>query len=273
MEYFDVHCHIQLPQYDEDREEVLARMQEAKVGGIVVGVDLETSEKALVLARESRSKDAPLYAAVGLHPNDINAAATGHGFDEKRFAELAAQPEVVAIGECGLDYYRADFEHLTETKKVQMEVFEMHIDIAIQTRKPLMIHARPSKGVQDAYQDALTVLKSRKQEAGDALQANFHFFVGGIEEARLALELDFTMSYTAVVTFARDYDEVIRYIPLSNILTETDSPYVAPEPNRGRRNEPTAVRNVIQSFAAIRGEDEEKVRQAVLENAQKRFSL
>jgi TatD DNase family protein len=275
MEYFDAHCHIQLPEYDTDREDVLARMQEAKVGGLVVGVDLESSEKALELVRATRSgnspqetTDAPLYAAVGLHPNDIHL-----GFDEKRFAELAAQPEVLAIGECGLDYYRADFEKLEETKKAQMEIFEKHIDIAIETNKPLMIHARPSKGIQDAYHDALAVLKSRKRQAGDALKGNFHFFVGGIEEAKLALELDFTMSYTAVITFARDYDEVIRYLPLNNILTETDSPYVAPEPNRGRRNEPTAVRNVVQAIAEIRGEDEEIVRVSILENAKRRYGI
>jgi TatD DNase family protein len=152
-----------------------------------------------------------------------------------------------------------------------MEVFERHIEIAVQTAKPLMIHARPTKGIQDAYQDALSVLSSKKKEYGDSLRANFHFFVGGIDEARAALELDFSMSYTAVLTFTHDYDEVIRYLPLSNILTETDSPYIAPAPNRGSRNEPTAVRDVVKRIAAIRGADEEIVRQTLLENAQKRF--
>jgi TatD DNase family protein len=136
-----------------------------------------------------------------------------------------------------------------------------------------MIHSRPSKGTQDAYHDTIDLLTSKKREYGDKLKGDMHFFVGGIDEARAFAGLDFTMSYTAVITFTHDYDEVIRFLPMSHILTETDSPYVAPASNRGKRNEPTAVLEVVKAMAGIRAEDEEKVRMAVLQNAAGIFSF
>jgi TatD DNase family protein len=136
-----------------------------------------------------------------------------------------------------------------------------------------MIHARPAKGTNDAYVDLIDILTSAKKEYGDDLRGNVHFFVGGVEEARKLIELDLTLSFTAVLTFARDYDEVVRFAPLTHILSETDSPYVAPAPNRGRRNDPRAVIAVVEAIAGIRGEDVETVRVQILENAQELFKL
>jgi TatD DNase family protein len=262
MKYFDVHCHVQLKAYDEDREAVLEKMKEAEVGGLIVGVDLASSQAAveLVTGREG------LWAAVGLHPNDTDELFNAGAFDA-----LAKLPEVVAIGECGLDYYRPGEPE--SVKAIQKEIFEQQIELAVKYDKPLMIHSRPSKGTQDAYHDTIDMIISKKREYGDKLRGDMHFFVGGIEEARKFVELGFTMSYTAVITFARDYDEVIRYLPLKSILSETDSPFVAPAPNRGRRNEPVAVREVIKTLAQIRGEDEEAVRHAILENTSKIFRI
>jgi TatD DNase family protein len=256
MRYFDAHAHIQLPQYDLDRAEVLERMEKADVGALIVGVDSASSRKAVELVQ---GKDS-LWAAVGLHPND-----TDEPFDPAFYENLLSDPKVVAIGECGLDYYRP--EEPEEAKQKQKEIFEQQIQLAVKYGKPLMIHSRPSKGNQDAYYDTLDMLQSYKQEYGDKLRGDMHFFVGGIEEARRFAEIGFTMSYTAVVTFSRDYDDVIRFLPLENILSETDSPYVAPAPNRGKRNEPMAVREVVRAISEIRSQPEEEVRMALLQNA------
>ncbi len=247
MKYFDAHCHIQFPAYDQDREQVLNTMSEAEVGGLIVGCDLESSIAAVELV-QGRSN---LYAAIGLHPNVVLAQK----FDHEAFQSLAAKPEVVAIGECGLDFFRP--EDVENAKDAQRGLFEQHIELAVKHDKPLVVHSRPSK----------------KREYGDKLRGDMHFFVGGVDEARDFADLGFTMSYTAVITFARDYDEVIRFLPLQNLLSETDSPYVAPAPNRGRRNEPLAVREVVRTLAEIRSEPLEKVQEAILQNARQLFRI
>lgn len=262
MKYFDAHCHIQFPPYDADQGAVITAMQDAQVGGLVVGVDYDSSKKAIALAEHHEH----LWASAGLHPNDTPEET----FDMDAMRSLAAHPKVVAIGECGLDNYRpADPE---SEKARQKSVFARHIELAIETGKPLMIHARPSKGTMDAYEDALLMLESAKREQ-PGLRGNFHFFVGDVPTAKRILELDFTLSYTAVLTFTHDYDEVVRYVPLTHLLCETDSPYVAPKARRGQRNDPLAVREVVDAMAAIRAEDEETVRQALLETSTKLFSI
>src|SRR5690606_9631903 len=139
--------------------------------------------------------------------------------------------------------------------------------------KPMMIHSRPSKGTQDAYRDMIDILRAYKEEHGDRLRGDIHFFVGGVDEARDFIDLGFTLSFTAVLTFARDYDEVVRSVPLTSIITETDAPYVAPSRIRGKRNEPTSVIDVVEAIAGIRSEDPELVRKTVLANATTLFSL
>jgi TatD DNase family protein len=262
MKYFDAHCHVQFPMYDEDREAIIARMQEENVHGLVVGVDYESSKKAVSLAQEHEH----LYASVGLHPNSAHLER----FEQEAFEALAADGKVVAIGECGLDYFRP--EDPEAAKQKQREVFQYHIELAAKTRKPLMIHARPGKGSMDAYEDALTMLESAKRDHS-ALRGDFHFFVGDATIARRITELDFTISYTAVLTFARDYDEVVRNVPLTHLISETDAPYVAPKARRGERNDPLAVIDVAKAIAEIRGEDEEAVCEALVQNAQRLFGI
>lgn len=263
MRYIDAHCHVQFDQYAQDAKDLISRMRSEGVGGVVVGVDLESSKKALALAEEY----AHMYAAVGLHPN--HAGEEAFGFDAYR--ALAASQKVVAIGECGLDYFRPA-EITEEVKSVQKELFKKHIELAAEVGKPLIIHARPSKGTQDAYQDLILLLKEAKR-AYPALRGDVHFFVGGVEEAAALFALDFTISFTAVITFARDYDAVIRAAPLERILSETDAPYVAPASRRGERNDPLTVQEVVTKIAAIRGEDVELVRETVLGNAKRLFKI
>ncbi len=262
MRYFDAHCHIQFPQYDADRGALIARMRDEEVGGLVVGVDYESSRKAVELAQAYEH----LYASIGLHPNDVE----GEAYDTERFTELAMHPKVVAIGECGLDFFRpADAE---AAKEKQREVFQQHIDLAVAVGKPLMIHARPSKGSMDAYEDALAMLEDAKREHPE-LTGDFHFFVGNVPTAQYIFDLGFTVSYTAVLTFARDYDEVVRTAPLFALIAETDAPFVAPKSRRGERNDPLAVRDVTEAIAGIRGEDAEAVREALLANAKRLFRI
>ena len=262
LRYFDAHCHIQFSQYDDDREEVMAAMEQQGIGGIVVGTNLGSSESAFELVRSSGS----LWAAVGLHPNSAQEFE-----DIEEYRKLAIDPRVVAIGECGLDNFRP--EDPEATKQKQREVLEQHIQLAVEIDKPLMIHSRPSKGTMDAYRDFIDILRSYKQEHGEKLRGDMHFFVGGIDEARDLIDLGFTLSYTAVLTFARDYDDVVRFAPLSSLITETDSPYVAPPPNRGKRNDPRAIPAVVEAISGIRGEDLETVRVQILQNAQQLFRL
>ncbi len=262
MKYFDAHRHIQFPMYDEEGDVVIERMLNEGVGGLVVGVDRISSEKAIALAEKYEH----LWASVGLHPNDT----PGEAFDTDVFLKLAGHPKVVAIGECGLDNFRpAD----PEGEKVrQRDVFQKHIDLAIATGKPLMIHARPSKGSMDAYEDALSMLESAQREHA-GLRGDFHFFVGDVATAKRIVALDFTISYTAVLTFTHDYDDVVRSVPLTHLLTETDAPYVAPVHRRGQRNDPLATMDVAKAIAVIRGEDEEAVREQLLENAKRVFRI
>jgi len=264
MRYFDAHCHVQFDPYDADREELLLRMQEESVGGVVVGVDRDSSEKAIALVE----KHPHLYASVGLHPN----YETQEVFDATHARLLAQHEKVVAIGECGLDYYRP--EEVTDAlKSAQKKLLEAQIEVAVQANKPLIIHGRPAKGSMDAYTDLIDILSSKKKEYGDTLRADIHFFVGGVEEARAFVSLDCTVSFTAVITFARDYDDVIRFVPQTHILSETDSPYVAPAGRRGKRNDPLAVIEVARTLAEIRGEQQETLEKALVENAQRLFGV
>ena len=261
--YVDVHSHLQFEQYKHDEVEVVAKMREKGVESIVVGVDLASSRAALILAE----KYAHLYAAIGLHPTHAGLEF----FDEAEYHTLVAHPKVVAIGECGLDYFRPE-EVNDEVKLKQKVLLREHIELAGATGKPLIIHCRPSKGTQDAYHDLIVILKEAKEKY-HKLHGDIHFFVGVVKEAKELIALGFTVSFTAVITFARDYDEVIRTVPLKSILSETDAPYLAPLTRRGERNDPLTVIDVVEKIAEIRDEDLETVRMALLTNARRLFDI
>lgn len=187
----------------------------------------------------------------------------GEDFDFEYYKELAKHPKVVAIGECGLDYF-----HLEEgSVEKQKNIFIKHIELANELGKPLMLHVRSSKD-RSAYKEALEILKEHAQTP-----FNFHFFAGSLEEVNMILEAGGTFSFTGVITFAKDYEELVRSIPLDRMMSETDCPYVTPAPYRGKRNEPTYVIEVVKKIAEIRGEDFEKVRLSLVQNAVKFFSL
>ena len=264
--YFDIHSHLNDPRFDPDMDEVLLRMREAEVATIAVGTDKEMSERAIALAE----KHPDVWATIGQHPTDTHDEI----FDGTWYREKVKQEKVVAIGECGLDYYwptnpdsRKDFGDVDIEKRRQRELFAEQIALAEETGLPLMIHGRPTPKTMDAYEDILEMLLGR------GVKGNVHFFVGDTTIAKQFLDLGFTMSFTGVLTFTHDYDETVRYIPLDMMHAETDAPYVAPVPHRGKRNEPGFVIEVIKAIAQIRGEDEEKVREVLAGNAHQLFGL
>ena len=253
--YIDIHSHIHFADFDEDREAVLARIEEAGVATITVGTDSEKSQWAVTLAEAHEN----IYATVGVHPIHVHEE---HNWDDLK--KLANAEKVVAIGECGLDYFRVE----KSTKAKQEEVFLAQIALANEVGKPLMLHIRPSEGSMDAYEDALAMIKAHAKVLG-----NVHFFAGTYDIAKLFWDIGFTTSCTGVITFASQYDETVRNAPLAMLHAETDAPYVAPVPYRGKRNEPIHVREVYKRIAEIRGEDTELVRLALLTNAERLFGV
>ncbi|OHA94560.1 MAG: hypothetical protein A3E02_02260 [Candidatus Zambryskibacteria bacterium RIFCSPHIGHO2_12_FULL_38_34] len=263
MKYVDIHCHLDFPDYDSDREGVLARMKENEVGAITIGVDFETSKKAVEIAKQNKN----IWACVGQHPENM-----GDGFDE-RIEELAREPKVVAIGECGLDYFRLG-ENSKETKKLQKKLFEAQIDLALEVEKPLMLHIRPGDKIPyDAYFDSLEILESYNKIHGSKLKGNAHFYVGNTEILKRFLDISFTASFSGVVTFTHEYDEAVKFVPLNMIMSETDAPFVAPVPFRGKRNEPAYVVEVVKKLAEIRTENMYVLNDSIVENFKRVFGV
>jgi len=254
MKYLDIHCHLNFDDFNSDRKEVIECAQAEGVGMIVVGTDLESSKKAIEIAHDYEN----IWATIGMHPTDEKEK-----FDLEIYKKLAKNKKVVGIGECGLDYYRGDYEN----REYQKEVFEKHIEIANESNKPLMLHLRSSAS-QNAYEDALEIIKKKSKVRG-----NVHFFAGSYGEAKKFFDLGFTISFTGVITFARNYDEIIKNAPLNMIMSETDAPYVSPIPYRGKRNEPVFVKEVAHMIAKIRGESDEKVLTQLVYNGRLLFSI
>lgn len=269
--YIDIHSHLNLSPLLNDNQNVISRMRENQVATITVGVDFETSKKAIEIAGQNPGFT---HATVGLHPSDVEK----ENFDFMQFETLAMDPNVVAVGECGLDYYRKNDD---EFKAKQKEIFKKHIELAQKINKPLMIHARASKGSMDAYEDAIEILENTTSVLSDIsplsrgrnLNADFHFFAGNLEIAQRIVKNGWSISFDGPITFARDYDEVIKNIPLENIMCETDAPFAAPEPYRGKTCEPWMVIEVYKKIAEIKEMDLEEVRIKINENAVKFFKL
>ena len=256
--FFDIHSHINDKKFDGDIVDVVKQMVDENVWTIAVGTDRRSSQ----LAAQISYFYSGVFSAIGIHPTDNPA----EHFNEPYFEELAGCPKVVAVGECGLDYFRAKDES-AEEKKRQKDLFEEQLEFAIKINKPLMIHCR------NAHADMLDILASKKNEHGDKLRGNIHFFSEGKETAKKYFDLGFSISFTGVLTFTNDYDEVVKYAPLEGIMSETDSPYVSPVPYRGERNEPRYVKEVVKRIAQIRGEDYEKIEKAMVDNAFRVFNI
>jgi len=254
IKYIDIHSHLCFEDYGKDQKEVIKRMHETGVATIAMGADLESSKEAVKVATENEN----VWACIGMHPNHNLT----EDFDEKNYKELVKNPKVVAIGECGLEYFKL-IGDIEEIRKKQKENFIKQIEFAIKYKKPLMLHIR------DAHDDAYEILKKYEGK----VFGNLHFFTSNLKNAERFIALGFTISFPGIITYVRDFDKVIKSIPLDKIHAETDSPYASPLPHRGERNEPSYVIEVYKKIAEIRGEDFEKVRLQLLDNARKLFNI
>jgi len=284
---FDAHTHTHFAAFEKDYKEVINRALKAGVGLINVGTQIDTSRRAIEVAHEFENE--PVYATVGLHPTHTEKSyhdsqelgggdaakafvSRGEDFDASEYLKMARDSKVVAIGECGLDYYRLenlDSKQVAETKAKQMAVFIEHAKIAEAVQKPLMIHCRPSKGTDDAYEDLLELLQTTHYN----LQTISHFYVGSPHVTKHMIEAGFYFTFGGVITFSRDYDEQIKMIPDDRILLETDAPYVAPQSKRGQRNEPAYVIEVAQKMAEIRGVSYDRIEEMIKANAKNIFHI
>lgn len=281
MKYIDIHSHLGFEDYGPDQVEVIKRMKENGVGTIAVGADLLTSIEAVKVATENEN----IWACIGQHPthnmanNMIDDTKIHHGesfevthgllgFNEIEFEKLVKNPKVVAVGECGLEYYKLE-RNIEEIKKKQKADFVKQINLALKYDKPLMLHIRDGEKRGEAYEDVFNILKDYKGK----IKGNVHFFAGGLEWAKKFIDLGFTISFTGLITYVHDFDKIIKNVPLGSLQAETDAPYVAPVPHRGERNEPSYVIEVYKKIAEIRTEDPEIVRLQLIENAKRMFDF
>lgn len=276
-QYIDAHAHMNFAAYDEDRDAVISNCLKNDTWMINVGTMQTTSEKVVELADKYEKG---VYAIVGLHPIHVNKSfhdkdeigpegksftSKGEDFDYDFYKNLTNNPKVVGIGECGLDYFRGADD--PEFVKRQKDAFGKQIQLAIEADLPLMIHCR------EAYDDTLDILESYKKEAGDKLRGNMHFFAGSLDIAKRVLDFGFTLSFTGVITFAKDYEDLVKFVPLEKMLSETDCPYVTPVPYRGQRNEPVYVSEVVKKIAEIKNEPLDKVKEQLVSNIRAQYRI
>ncbi|MGM0754506.1 MAG: TatD family hydrolase [Bacillota bacterium] len=252
---FDTHVHLNAEQFDEDLEEVISRAREAGVENmVVVGFDRPTINRAMELIEQYEF----LYASIGWHPVD---AIDMKDEDLAWIEELSSHPKVVAIGEMGLDYHWDK-----SPKDVQKEVFRKQIHLAKKVKLPIIIHNR------DATQDIVDILR---EEGAEEVGGIMHCFSGSPEIAQECVDMNFYISLGGPVTFknAKKPKEVAKEIPLEKLLIETDCPYLAPHPNRGKRNEPAYVKLVAEQIAELKEVSLKEVENITTENAKKLFNI
>ena len=253
----DSHAHLDFPQFDADRDEVIDRACEAGVAVIInVGADLISSQRSIGLAERFPF----IYAAVGIHPHE---AGSWNEETYRQVREMAQHPRVVAIGEIGLDYY---WDHSPRDR--QSEAFETQLALARELDKPFIVHDR------DAHSDIMSMLHREVEKQG-TLSGVLHCFSGDTAMAHEAIDMGLYIAVGGPVTFqnARKLSEVVEDIPLSRLLLETDCPYLAPHPHRGKRNEPAYVRLVAERVAALHKVDVTEVDAVTSENVAALFGV
>ncbi|MBT8585144.1 TatD family hydrolase [Polynucleobacter paneuropaeus] len=249
--FIDSHCHLDFPEFQSRLPEVLSNMEKANVQhALCVSVDLPDFPKVLKLAEDHTH----LYASVGVHPDYEDTPEPSFEF----LVETAKHPKIVAIGETGLDYYRMG-DRSYESMEWQRERFRTHIRAAIASQRPLIIHTR------SASADTLRILQ---EEGASKIGGVMHCFTESLEVAQAAMEMGFFISFSGIVTFksAKDLQETCRQVPLNKLLIETDSPYLAPVPYRGKTNEPAWVAQVGEFVADLKGVSVERLAKQTYDN-------
>lgn len=284
LKYLDCHSHPHDKKFLEagiNPDEMMKELLDDGGGTIAIGTDYTETKKAIEFALKYEN----CWATIGIHPADNHKEE----YSEEKFEELLelGNGKVVGIGECGLDYFYFDKNYLSQPllekersieqeKKRQKEIFIKQIEFALKHNLPLVLHGRPSRNSMDAYRDMLDILetyiKTEETQTG-ALRGHAHFFVGNLEIAKRFLDLGFLMSFDGPITFTNEYDNVIKFLPLENIMIETDAPYAAPMPYRGQLNFSKYVKEVAKKIAVLKEVSEEQVLSKTLENAKKLFRI
>ena len=283
--YIDSHAHLEGKRFDSDRAEMLVRAKDAGIEAILaigIGDGPGTLDCAIKLAEQQDSgiphletremwgtpgfpKQPKIYATVGIHPHEAGLAKES---DYEELARLAEHPKVIAWGEIGLDYY---YDH--SPRDVQKNVFVRQMELARAAKLPIVIHCRPSDNSENAWDDCLDLI--RDQWSGSGLGGILHCFTGTWAHAKRALDMGFMISFAGNMTFpkAQQIRDAAAQVPLERILIETDSPFLAPVPHRGKRNEPAFVAEVARQLGELRGISQEEAGLLTAQNFYRFFSL
>ncbi|HYV73388.1 MAG TPA: TatD family hydrolase [Candidatus Binatia bacterium] len=264
--YTDSHCHPDNKRFDSDRPDVFARAQAADVTTMLAigngdGPGTGTFDCAIKLAAQYEG----VYATVGIHPHEA-ALAKPTDFDE--LSRLSKHPKVIAWGEIGLDYY---YDH--SPRDVQQRVFIQQMELAGAAKLPIVIHCRPSDNSIDGWDDTLRLI--REHWSSTALGGVMHCFTGNVEQAKTSLDLGFIVSFAGNITYrkAQNIRDAAAILPLDHIFIETDSPYLAPIPHRGKRNEPAFVTEVARQIGELRGISAEQIGKHTSQNFRRFFRI
>lgn len=289
----DTHAHVNFNAYKDDSDEVVRRALEGNIWMINVGSQIDTARRAVEFAQQY---SVGVYAAVGLHPihlrsGEVDAhvdeyeivqfASRAEEFNYEEYKKLAKDPKVVAIGEIGLDYYHIDnsklknqnsklqvkIQNLEEVKNLQKQTFIKQLELASELNKPVIIHCR------EAHNDVLEILQSAINNRRLTIKGVVHSFSGRWSQAQQYLEMGFYLGFNGIITFARDYDRVVKEMPLDRLVLETDCPYLTPVPFRGKRNEPSYVKYVAQQVAGLRNISYDEIAGITTKNARELFKI
>jgi TatD DNase family protein len=266
----DSHAHLDSPRYDEDRDAMLARAWSAGVRAILsigIGDGPDTMHRAAEISREYAGKaERPrIFASAGVHPHEAQLA------DEAALArlnELLQQPEVIACGEIGLDYF---YDH--SPRDIQKKIFRQQMELAATHKRPIIIHCRPSHNSTNAWDDTLEMIESEWAPKG--LGGILHCFTGEWRHAKRAMDCGFLISFAGNITFpkAQPIRDVAAQVPLDQMLVETDAPFLAPVPHRGKRNEPAWVVATAEKLAEIRNLPVDEIASHTTENFHRFFNI
>jgi TatD DNase family protein len=262
--FVDSHAHLDGERFDGDREEVLARAREAGIRHIVA-IGSGTGPGSLDCGVQLAEKYEAIHATIGIHPHEAQLARAS---DFEELEQLAARPKVIAWGEIGLDYF---YDH--SPRAVQQQVFLKQMELARAAKLPIVIHNRPSQDSDDAWEDFFSLVTEHWAASG--LGGVLHCFSGTPRQAKRALDLGFMISFSGNVTFpkAQQIRDAAKEVPLDRIFIETDSPFLAPVPYRGKRNEPAFVKEVARQLGELRGLSTEEIGHLTAQNFYRFFSL
>ncbi len=262
--YVDSHAHLEMEQFEVDRDAVISRARDVGVQTIVA-IGSGTGPGSLDCGIQLAERFPFIYATIGIHPHEAKLASES---DFEELAELAKRPKVIAWGEIGLDYF---YDH--SPRDIQQQVFLRQLGLARTAKLPIVIHCRPSDGSEDAWEDCLRLLEEHWRPSG--FGGILHCFTGTLSHAARALNMGFMISFAGNMTFpkAQQIRDAAKEVPLDRILIETDSPFLAPIPHRGKRNEPAFVTETARKLGEIRNLSGEEIGATTADNFYRFFSL